>query len=210
MNRVLMIDNYDSFTYNLVQILQEQGAEVIVKRNDEIAPEDTVGMGLTHLVVSPGPGGPREAGVSMAMIKYCAPKMPVLGVCLGHQAMAEVFGGVVSRAACLIHGKPSMITHDGQGVYAGLPERIEVGRYHSLAIQPGHMPPNFVVTSRVADDPQGEIMGIRHNSWLCEGVQFHPESVLTPLGARLIQNFLNQRVGDFPGTRTSTTGSHFA
>jgi len=189
MPRVLMIDNYDSFTFNLVQYLQMLGAETIVKRNDEITPAQSNSLGITHLVVSPGPGGPREAGVSIDMIAHWAPRLPVLGVCLGHQAMAEAFGGHVGRARCLMHGKPSAITHDARGVYAGLPALIDVGRYHSLAIEPARVPEGFVVTSRVQDSTE-EIMGIRHQRWPCEGVQFHPESVLTPTGLKMIENFL--------------------
>ncbi|MFN0012277.1 MAG: anthranilate synthase component II [Phycisphaerales bacterium] len=192
MPRVLMIDNYDSFTFNLVQYLCELGAEVVVKRNDAITPAAALAGGFTHLVVSPGPGSPREAGISMAIIKACAPVMPVLGVCLGHQAMAEVFGGSVTRAPVLMHGKPSAITHDGKGVFVGLPARIDVGRYHSLCVQTHDVPPHFIITSRAinADGSEGEVMGIRHTSLPCEGVQFHPESVLTPTGKQMIANFL--------------------
>jgi anthranilate synthase/aminodeoxychorismate synthase-like glutamine amidotransferase len=188
MSRVLMIDNYDSFTFNLVQLLRTLGAEVMVKRNDEIDPAGAGALGFTHLVISPGPGGPREAGVSMAMIEHFAPRVPVLGVCLGHQAMAEVFGGRVARAPRLMHGRASPVTHDGVGLFRGLSSPMQAGRYHSLAIEPGRMPRGFVVS---AQTDQGEIMGIRHESWRCEGVQFHPESVLTPDGPRLLRNFLS-------------------
>ena len=200
--RVLMIDNYDSFTFNLVQYLRELGAAVDVFRNDEITTEAALASagkpgGTTHLVVSPGPGTPAEAGVSMDMIRALAPVIPVLGVCLGHQAMAEVFGGKVTRAPLLMHGKPSTISHDGRGVYAGLPERVEVGRYHSLCVRTEDVPPGFQVTARVAGegsvDGGGEIMGIRHRSLPCEGVQFHPESVLTPLGKQMLASFLSGR-----------------
>lgn len=207
MPRVLMIDNYDSFTFNLVQYLRELGARVDVFRNDAITVDQALRTlhardGFTHLVVSPGPGAPHEAGVSMPIIKALAPLVPVLGVCLGHQAMAEVFGGKVTRAPRMMHGKPSTISHDGRGVYRGLPERLDVGRYHSLCVQTIHLPPGFVVASRVVPDSgspalpsadAGEIMGIRHESLPCEGVQFHPESVLTPLGKHMLENFLAQR-----------------
>lgn len=185
--RVLMIDNYDSFTYNLVQLLMSLGANVRTFRNDALTVQQAEKLAPTHLVISPGPGGPREAGTSMKMIEHFAGKIPVLGVCLGHQAMAEVFGGTVGRAPRLMHGKASPITHDGKGVYAGLPSPIEVGRYHSLAILSDKMPANFAVS---AQTDQGEIMGIRHTSWPVEGVQFHPESVLTPHGSAMISNFL--------------------
>jgi anthranilate synthase/aminodeoxychorismate synthase-like glutamine amidotransferase len=194
--RVLMIDNYDSFTFNLVQYLRELGSEVFVFRNDAISVENAVrgveGGAFSHLVVSPGPGGPREAGVSMEMIGALAGKVPVLGVCLGHQAMAEVFGGKVTRARRLMHGKPSVVRHDGQGVYAGLPNPIECGRYHSLCVADVDVPAGFVVTARTEEE---EIMGMRHERWACEGVQFHPESVLTPEGKGMIGNFLKQRDG---------------
>lgn len=208
MPRVLMIDNYDSFTFNLVQYLRELGAEVSVFRNDEITAEAALAGasaaggpegagGYTHLVVSPGPGTPAQAGVSMGIINALAPVIPVLGVCLGHQAMAEVFGGKVTRAPQLMHGKPSTIVHDGKGVYAGLPERVEVGRYHSLCVRMADVPPGFVVTARVVSDGDGsgEIMGIRHALLPCEGVQFHPESVLTPLGKQMLASFLASRLG---------------
>ncbi|MBY0308026.1 MAG: aminodeoxychorismate/anthranilate synthase component II [Phycisphaerales bacterium] len=185
--RVLVVDNYDSFTYNLVQLLLGLGANVKTCRNDAITIEEAERLAPTHLVISPGPGGPREAGVSMAMIGRFAGGVPVLGVCLGHQAMAEVFGGRVSRAPRLMHGKASLVTHDGLGVYAGLPSPLEVGRYHSLAVQADAVPRDFVVTSRT---DLGEVMGIRHVSWPVEGVQFHPESVLTPRGPEMIRNFL--------------------
>ena len=194
--RVLMIDNYDSFTFNLVQYLRELGAEVSVFRNDAISVEEAlagVERGrFTHLVVSPGPGGPREAGVSMAMIAGLAGKVPVLGVCLGHQAMAEVFGGKVTRASRLMHGKPSVVRHDGRGVYAGLSNPLECGRYHSLCVAEVDVPAGFVVTARTEE---GEVMGMRHERWPVEGVQFHPESVLTPEGKGMIGNFLAGTAG---------------
>ncbi|MGH7131424.1 MAG: anthranilate synthase component II [Phycisphaerales bacterium] len=190
--RVLMIDNYDSFTYNLVQFLMVLGADVDVQRNDEITVKQALAGGYTHLVVSPGPGAPSEAGVSKDMIAAFAGQVPVLGVCLGHQAMAEVFGGKVGRAKRLMHGKSSMITHDGCGVYAGMPSPLEVGRYHSLVAFESELPPELVVTSRTiaTDAHPSEIMGVRHRQHAVEGVQFHPESVLTPQGPKLLANFL--------------------
>lgn len=191
MARLLMIDNYDSFTFNLVQVFLTLGAEVIVKRNDEVTMAEAKGMGLSHLVISPGPGHPREAGVSMDMIEHFAGRIPVLGVCLGHQAMAEVFGGKVVRAERLMHGKPSMITHDQFGVFAGLPSPLQVGRYHSLLVRPEDLPKEITVSAKTAE---GEIMAIRHSSLACTGVQFHPESVLTPQGPAMLENFLNTQI----------------
>jgi len=188
-SHILMIDNYDSFTYNLVQAMQVLGAKVSVYRNDELTPVAAEQLGCTHLVISPGPGCPAEAGVSMDMIRHFAGKLPILGVCLGHQAMAEVFGGKVTRAPRLMHGKSSMVTHDRAGVFAGLPCPVECGRYHSLAVSDADMPPDFVVTARTE---LSEIMGIRHRQLPIEGVQFHPESVLTPHGPAMLANFLAQ------------------
>jgi para-aminobenzoate synthetase component 2 len=190
--RLLLIDNYDSFTYNLVQSFLVCGAEVDVRRNDEITVEAALALQPTHLCISPGPGTPRDAGVSIAMIRAFAGRVPVLGVCLGHQSIVEAFGGKVVRAGRLMHGKTSVIEHDGRELYAGLPPRCEVGRYHSLIAQPGSLPPELQVTSRT---PEGEIMGVRHRDLVVEGVQFHPESVLTPQGPTLMANFLRQRGG---------------
>lgn len=190
--RVLMIDNYDSFTYNLVQLLMASGAEVTVRRNDAVDEALADTLAPTHLVVSPGPGGPREAGCSMRLLRHFAGRIPVLGVCLGHQAMAEVFGGRVGRAERLMHGKSSPVLHDGLGLFEGLSSPMECGRYHSLAVIEGHLPRGFYVSART---PEGEIMGMRHERWAMEGVQFHPESVLTPDGPRLIENFLRQSSG---------------
>ncbi len=186
---ILMIDNYDSFTYNLVQAFMVLGARVYVYRNDAITLAQARGMAFTHLVISPGPGTPGESGVSLELLGHFAGKRPVLGVCLGHQAMGEVFGGAgsVQRAPRLMHGKASAITHDGLGVYAGLAQGIEVGRYHSLCVAPDKVPAGFVVTARTE---VGEVMGMRHAGWQMEGVQFHPESVLTPEGPRMLENFL--------------------
>jgi anthranilate synthase/aminodeoxychorismate synthase-like glutamine amidotransferase len=190
--RLLLIDNYDSFTYNLVQAFLVCGAEVDVRRNDEITVEVALALRPTHLCISPGPGTPHDAGVSIAMIRAFAGLVPVFGVCLGHQSIVEAFGGKVVRAGRLMHGKTSVIEHDGRELYAGLPPRCEVGRYHSLIAQPESLPPELVVTART---PEGEIMGVRHRELVVEGVQFHPESVLTPQGPTLMANFLRQRGG---------------
>ena len=190
--RVLMIDNYDSFTFNLVQAFEVLGAVVIVHRNDAITARAAEQLGATHLVISPGPGGPREAGVSMSMIEHFAGKLPILGVCLGHQAMAEVFGGKVVRAPRLMHGKPSDVRHDGKGVYAGVANPFAAGRYHSLCVALDAVPKDFTLTCTTE---AGEIMGMRHTSLPIEGVQFHPESVLTPCGPQLLANFLTPGSG---------------
>ena len=188
--RLLLIDNYDSFTYNLVQAFLVLGAEVLVHRNDALSVPQALQLAPTHLCISPGPGTPYDAGVSMDMIRAFAGVVPVFGVCLGHQSITEVFGGKVVRAGRLMHGKTSMVMHDGQGLFAGLPDPCEVGRYHSLIAQPESLPPELVVTARTAE---GEIMGLRHRELTVEGVQFHPESVLTPHGPALMANFLRQR-----------------
>ena len=190
--RLLLIDNYDSFTYKLVQAFLMLGAEVIVHRNDVLTVQQAKELKPTHLCISPGPGTPYDAGVSMEMIRAFAGIVPVFGVCLGHQSITEVFGGKVVRAGRLMHGKTSMVMHDGQGLFAGLPDPCEVGRYHSLIAQPESLPPELVVTARTAE---GEIMGLRHQTLVVEGVQFHPESVLTPDGPALMANFLRQRSG---------------
>ncbi len=185
--RILLIDNYDSFTYNLVQAFLMLGAEVDVHRNDEISVEDALRQGHSHLVISPGPGTPRDAGVSMRMIEAFAGRIPIFGVCLGHQALVEVFGGRVVRAARLMHGKVSPVQHDGKGVFSGMAQNFQAGRYHSLIAEPSSMPQVLEVTART---DQGEIMGVRHRTLPIEGVQFHPESVLTPEGPVLMGNFL--------------------
>ena len=180
-----MIDNYDSFTYNLVHLLEELGAEVVTVRNDTITPDEAVALAPDRLVVSPGPGRPGDAGMSIELIRRLGPTTRTLGVCLGHQAIVEAFGGEIGQARALLHGKSSLVTHDGSGVFAGLPDEVEVGRYHSLAATT--VPGDLVVTSRTDD---GEVMGVRHVTYPVEGVQFHPESVLTPLGPTMARNFL--------------------
>ncbi len=187
-HRVLVIDNYDSFTYNLVQALATLGANVVVRRHDEIAAAELEEMQLTHLVISPGPGRPENAGVSMSAIETLLHRIPILGVCLGHQALAAVFGGTVRAAQRLMHGKQSQIYHDGRTLFEGLPNPLSAGRYHSLAVAEESLPPELTVSAYTSD---GEIMGIRHNALPVEGVQFHPESVLTPTGDRLLTNFLD-------------------
>jgi anthranilate synthase/aminodeoxychorismate synthase-like glutamine amidotransferase len=188
--RLLLIDNYDSFTYNLVQAFMVLGAEVLVHRNDQISVDEARALQPTHLCISPGPGTPYDAGVSMQMIAAFAGHVPVLGVCLGHQSLVEVFGGKVVRAARLMHGKTSRVHHDGRGILAGLPEPFEAGRYHSLIAQPQSLPAVLEVAART---DEGEIMAVRHRDLAVEGVQFHPESVLTPQGPVLMGNFLRQR-----------------
>jgi anthranilate synthase/aminodeoxychorismate synthase-like glutamine amidotransferase len=185
--RILLIDNYDSFTYNLVQAFLMLGAEVDVHRNDAITVEEALAQGHSHLVISPGPGTPRDAGVSMRMIDAFAGRIPIFGVCLGHQSVVEVFGGKVVRAARLMHGKVSPVQHDGKGVFSGMAQNFQAGRYHSLIAEPSSVPQILEVTARTAE---GEIMGVRHRTLPIEGVQFHPESVLTPEGPVLMGNFL--------------------
>ena len=182
---ILLIDNYDSFTYNLAHLFGELGAEVVVRRNDELDADEAEQLGPSHLVVSPGPGRPEDSGNTLAVLERLAGRVPTLGVCLGHQALVQFYGGEIGRARELVHGKASTIRHDGQGVYAGLPEELEVGRYHSLA---AHSIPDALVVT--ATSPDGEVMGVRHRELPVEGVQFHPESVLTPLGPELGRNFL--------------------
>ena len=182
---LLMIDNYDSFTYNLVHLFQELGAEVRVFRNDAITPDEAEQLAPSHVVISPGPGRPADAGVSVEVIRRLGPHVPTLGVCLGHQAIVAAFGGEIGQAHALLHGKSSPIAHDGKGIFAGLPENFEAGRYHSLAAT--SVPAELEVTART---PDGEVMGVRHRELPIEGVQFHPESVLTPLGNELAENFL--------------------
>jgi anthranilate synthase component II len=185
--RVLVIDNYDSFTYNLVQYLGELGAEVLVRRNDEVTTGEIPALQSDRIVVSPGPCTPNEAGVSLKAIEEAPEGLPVLGVCLGHQAIGQAYGGKVVRAKEPVHGKTARIMHDGEGVYRGLPQGFEATRYHSLVIEPDSIPGCLTVTSRTED---GVIMGVRHKELPVEGVQFHPESVLTRSGKELLKNFL--------------------
>jgi anthranilate synthase/aminodeoxychorismate synthase-like glutamine amidotransferase len=192
-SKLLLIDNYDSFTYNLVQAFLVLGADVRVFRNDAIDIAAAKALQPTHLCISPGPGTPYDAGVSMDMIRAFAGQIPVLGVCLGHQSITEVFGGKVVRAGRLMHGKTSPVNHDGRTLFAGLSQPCEVGRYHSLIAQPESLPDVLEVSARTSE---GEIMGIRHRELMVEGVQFHPESVLTPEGPTLMGNFLKFRHGE--------------
>lgn len=190
---VLLIDNYDSFTYNLVQSFLVLGAGVEVFRNDQITVADAVQLEPTHLVISPGPGRPDDAGVSLQMIAAFERRIPVLGVCLGHQSLVQHYGGRIVSAQRLMHGKTSLIQHDGKVLFAGLSQPCEVGRYHSLAAERDNIPDVLEVTARTEG---GEIMGVRHRELAVEGVQFHPESVLTPEGDRLLDNFLRMRARD--------------
>jgi anthranilate synthase component 2 len=182
---ILLIDNYDSFTYNLAHLFGELGAEVVVRRNDAIDPDEAERLAPSHLVVSPGPGRPGDAGASVEIVRRLAPTTPTLGVCLGHQAIVEAFGGSVGQARRLVHGKASTIEHDGRGLFRGLPERFDAGRYHSLAATT--VSDTLEVSATCAD---GEVMAVRHRELPVDGVQFHPESVLTPVGPELARNFL--------------------
>jgi anthranilate synthase/aminodeoxychorismate synthase-like glutamine amidotransferase len=186
---LLVIDNYDSFTYNLVQYLGELGASPVVRRNDEITVDDIGEMGVTCMVISPGPGTPSEAGITVDAIRRWSSRIPTLGVCLGHQALAEAYGGRVVRAREIVHGRTSRITHDGNGLFNGLPNPLEVMRYHSLVVEPVSLPPEFEVIARNSEDP-AEIHAMRHSEHPAWGVQFHPESILTQNGKELLRNFL--------------------
>ena len=188
---VLLIDNYDSFTWNLAHRLGELGAEVTVVRNDAITVEGIAELAPSRIVISPGPGRPETAGVSIETLRRFAGRVPLLGVCLGHQALSIAFGGRVERAAVPMHGKTSMVAHENTHVFAGLGAAFEAGRYHSLVIPPDALPKEFMLSAWVEGD--GTVMGIRHESLPVFGVQFHPESVLTPVGQRLLQNFLEAR-----------------
>jgi anthranilate synthase/aminodeoxychorismate synthase-like glutamine amidotransferase len=185
--KLLVVDNYDSFTWNLVHLFAELGAEVTVRRNDEVTVDEAARLGLDRLVISPGPGRPADAGVSVELVRALGRRVRTLGVCLGHQAVVEAFGGEVGQARALLHGKATPVEHDGRGVFAGLPQGFQAGRYHSLAAT--RVPDELVVSARA---PDGEVMGVRHRDLPIEGVQFHPESVLTlPLGRELARNFLS-------------------
>jgi para-aminobenzoate synthetase component 2 len=186
--RILVVDNYDSFVYNLVQYLAQLGAETVVRRNDAVSPDELAGLGLAGVLISPGPGEPEQAGVSVPIVSACAEqRLPLLGVCLGHQAIGVAFGGTVCRAPELLHGKTSEVHHTGQGVLAGLPEPFTATRYHSLAVLAPTLPDEIEVTARTAS---GVVMGLRHRGLPIEGVQFHPESVLTQGGHLLLANWL--------------------
>jgi len=185
---ILLIDNYDSFTYNLAHLFGQLGADVVVRRNDQITPDEAEDLSPSHLVVSPGPGRPEDAGVSLSILGRLCGRVPILGVCLGHQALVQVFGGTVGPAHELVHGKATIVEHDGRGIFRGLPEDFQAGRYHSLAAT--SVPDVFEVSATAAD---GEVMAVRHRELAIDGVQFHPESVLTPLGIDIARNFLEER-----------------
>jgi anthranilate synthase component 2 len=189
---ILVLDNYDSFTYNLVQYLAELGAEVKVVRNDELSVDEVEALAPERVVISPGPCTPNEAGISLALVSRLAGKVPILGVCLGHQAIGQAFGGRVVRARRVMHGKVSRIRHDGRGVFAGIPDEFVATRYHSLAVERASLPAALRVSAQAED---GEIMGLRHAALAVEGVQFHPEALLTEHGHQLLENFLK---GDKP------------
>jgi anthranilate synthase/aminodeoxychorismate synthase-like glutamine amidotransferase len=185
---ILLVDNYDSFTYNLVHLFEALGAEVVVRRNDEIDADGAERLGPSHLVISPGPGRPEASGATVEIVRRLAPTTPTLGVCLGHQAIVEAFGGEIGQAQRLVHGKASAVSHDGRGIFAGLSQNFQAGRYHSLAATA--VPDELEVSARTED---GEVMAVRHRSLRVDGVQFHPESVLTPEGPQLCRNFLEGR-----------------
>jgi anthranilate synthase/aminodeoxychorismate synthase-like glutamine amidotransferase len=186
---VLVIDNYDSFTYNLVQYLGELGADIQVRRNDQVTLEEIEAMKPAQILISPGPGRPEDAGISMDVIRRFGASTPILGVCLGHQAIGMAYGGVVCRATAPMHGKTSTVVHDGKGVFSGITEPFQAGRYHSLIIAGDSVPADLEVTARTRED--GTIMAVRHRTYKVHGVQFHPESVLTDEGRRILRNFLD-------------------
>ena len=186
---LLVLDNYDSFTYNLVQYLGELGENPVVRRNDEITVDEIGTMGVTRIVISPGPCTPTEAGISVAAIRRWGKTIPILGVCLGHQAIGEAYGGKVVRARTLMHGKTSRITHNGTGIFANVPSPLEVMRYHSLIVQTGSLPDELEVVAHAKDDPT-EIHAVKHREYPVWGVQFHPESILTERGKDILRNFL--------------------
>ena len=185
---VLVIDNYDSFTYNLVQYLGELGTAVVVRRNDEIRVGEIEPLGPSRILISPGPGRPESAGVTLDVIRNLGGKLPMLGVCLGHQAMGLAFGGDVVRAPVPVHGKTSTVEHDGRGIFAGITTSFEASRYHSLVVADANWPSDLEITARSKED--GLVMGLRHRRWPLHGVQFHPESILTHEGRRILRNFL--------------------
>jgi anthranilate synthase/aminodeoxychorismate synthase-like glutamine amidotransferase len=184
---ILLVDNYDSFTYNLAHLFGGLGVEVIVRRNDAIDAAGAVRLAPSQLVISPGPGRPADAGATLEIIRRLAPGTPTLGICLGHQAIVEAFGGKITAARTLVHGKACTVRHDGRGLFSGLPDELEVGRYHSLAAT--QIPSLLEISATAAD---GEVMAVRHRQLPVDGVQFHPESVLTPLGVELARNFLER------------------
>ena len=192
---LLMIDNYDSFTYNLVQYLRELGATVEVRRNDAISLDEVAALRPAGIVVSPGPCTPREAGISVPLVQRFGPQVPILGVCLGHQSIAAAHRAGIVRASRIMHGKTSPIHHSGAGVFRGLPDPFEATRYHSLVIAPATLPTELEVTAWTMDGDVREIMGVRHRTWPLEGVQFHPESILTVEGKHLLRNFLDRVPG---------------
>ena len=194
---ILVIDNYDSFTYNLVQYLGELGEAVVVKRNDQMTLDEIAEMRPDHILISPGPCTPNEAGISLALIDRFKGEIPILGVCLGHQAIGQAFGGEVVRAERLMHGKTSQIHHDGKTIFAGLPSPFTATRYHSLIVKRETLPAELEISAETAE---GEIMGLRHRTYLIEGVQFHPESIMTEYGHKLLRNFLDLAVSG-SGTR---------
>jgi len=188
---IFVLDNYDSFTYNLVQYLGEMGCKIIVRRNDEVKVSDVEALQPEKILISPGPCTPREAGISVELIRHFAGKVPIMGVCLGHQAIGEAFGGKVVRAKKLMHGKTSAIEHDGGSVFRGLPTPLTATRYHSLVVSPKNLPPELEISAYAIDDGNERvIMGLRHRKYPVEGVQFHPESVLTEHGKQMLRNFL--------------------
>ena len=189
---IFVLDNYDSFTYNLVQLLGELGAELEVRRNDKVTVREIESRGPEALVLSPGPGRPADAGILMETIRHFAGKVPILGVCLGHQAIGQVFGGKVVSAPSLVHGKTAEVLHDGKTIFRGLPPSFPAGRYHSLVVDSRSIPESLEVSATTAD---GVVMGLRHKQFPIEGVQFHPESILTPAGPQLLKNFLELAKG---------------
>jgi anthranilate synthase/aminodeoxychorismate synthase-like glutamine amidotransferase len=187
--RVFVLDNYDSFTFNLVQYLGELGATPVVRRNDQVSLDAIAGQSPDRIVLSPGPGHPAHVPLMLHLIRAFGERVPILGVCLGHQAIGVAFGGRVARAARPVHGRTSLVEHDGEGIFAGIPSPFAAARYHSLAVAPDGLPSDLVVSARAADD--GAIMGLRHRAWPVYGVQFHPESILTGQGRQILRGFLD-------------------